>query len=144
MPVGPRRSAELPLRGLVDARVAGALTVRLARESRFSEIVATEIAIVASELATNAVRHAGGGTLRIEACGGRVELVCADRGDGDADELRSRIARAAEGAAAPPRPGGLGHGLGAVVRFSDRVEIAAREGGGIVARAERNAGGARR
>ena len=99
--------------------------VREAQHLGFSRTAAIEIAVAVAELVSNAVRHAGGGTLvvrRVTTPHIGVEVVVRDRGPGI-------IARAFEdgfsegrllGPDAPRRVGqGLGVGLGAVRRLTD-------------------------
>ncbi|NKE46312.1 SpoIIE family protein phosphatase [Roseomonas frigidaquae] len=82
------------------------------------------VALIATELATNLVRHASaGGTMLFRRIDGRagVECLCLDRGPGMAD-----IAVALrDGASGGP---GRGEGLGAVRRLSDAFDIHSRPG----------------
>ncbi len=72
-------------------------------------------AIVATELATNLVRHGGGGEIVVRgSADGGLEIVAWDRGPGIAD-LASSIRDGVSGA------GGPGNGLGAVRRLATRV-----------------------
>jgi serine/threonine-protein kinase RsbT len=142
MSAGPR-SLDIQISCLAEATVAAAAAVRLARAVGASRRVAGEIGIITSELATNAVRHAGGGVLTLSAAPGRIGVECADRGPGDPSVLTARAATARLTTKSWPQPapssGGLGHGLGAVARLADRLDITPRAGGGIVVRAERRA-----
>lgn len=131
----PSACEDVELRSLVDAAVAGTVAKRLAEEAGFGRRAATEIGIVASELATNAFRHAGGGTIELRVDGEVFQARCDDRGRGDPAALIARARWASglvPGEAAPVAcGGGLGHGLGAVARLSDTLEIEARPGGGV-------------
>jgi anti-sigma regulatory factor (Ser/Thr protein kinase) len=83
--------------------------------------------LVATELATNLVRHAepGGWMLVRPLAPCSVELIAVDRGPGIADLAAVLAGRIAE-------PGGLGCGLAAVRRASARFDIASRPGHGTV------------
>ncbi|HJL50571.1 MAG TPA: ATP-binding protein, partial [Polyangiaceae bacterium LLY-WYZ-15_(1-7)] len=91
-------------------------------------------ALVATELASNAWRHAGGGELHVWTDGqgespGSMGVLAVDRGPGIADvraALRDGISTA----------GSLGHGLGAVQRLASWVGIATDAGEGTVVSAE--------
>ena len=105
-----------------QADVAGA--GRSAREMTLAagldEVTAEEMQIVARELASNLVRHAGGGRMVISCIDGQgrrgVQLVAEDRGPGlpGAD-------RAFEDGYSSA--GSLGYGLGAVNRLCDELEV---------------------
>lgn len=82
-------------------------------------------ALVATELATNGVRHAQGAELFTRVDGEGVHLVVIDHGPGIRDLERSRR----DGVSTA---GGLGVGLGAVERLSSRVEWHADERGTVV------------
>lgn len=90
-----------------------------------------ELGIVARELATNILRHAGHGfiTLRLE--GSRILIEARDDGPG----LPDGNAAFADG---HTTAGGLGYGLGTVNRLMDHVEIASRAGRGTVVTAHRS------
>jgi anti-sigma regulatory factor (Ser/Thr protein kinase) len=105
--------------------------LRLARETAesvgFDSLAAEEVALVVSELATNVLKHSGGGELRLKplrrgrATGLQIETL--DRGAGIADvgnSLRDGFSTV----------GTLGVGLGAVNRLSDQLKIKARTAGG--------------
>jgi anti-sigma regulatory factor (Ser/Thr protein kinase) len=94
--------------------------VRLADAAGFDRTGQEELGIVARELATNVVEHAGEGEITVEhvADDGRegIRIESTDAGPGIAD---------AEAAFADDvsTAGGLGRGLGAVNRLSDRVTV---------------------
>jgi anti-sigma regulatory factor (Ser/Thr protein kinase) len=104
-------------------RVAADLASRLG----FGETDAGRVAIVATELATNLVKHAGGGELVI---GGIrdgdvpvVSLLALDRGRGIArlhESLRDGFSTT----------GTAGNGLGAIARLSDRLDVFSAPGAG--------------
>ncbi|MFN7973057.1 MAG: anti-sigma regulatory factor [Acidobacteriota bacterium] len=115
-------------------RHAQALALRLG----FSEARSCEVAICATELATNILRHAGAGavTLSHEMDGTRDVLVIesTDRGPGIADVDRALEDGFSTG-------GGLGGGLPALRRLMDSVSVITGPGQGtrVVARKWRRA-----
>lgn len=86
-----------------------------------------QIAIVVTELATNLLKHGGGGNLLADTFddrdGAGLELLALDRGPGMADVERC-IGDGFSTAGSP------GNGLGAVMRLSDQVRIYSRPGRG--------------
>ncbi len=105
---------------------------RFAQALGFGERAQWELAIVAAELVTNAVRYAGSGTLTLRTAGGAragMELVVADPGP-----WRERAAPAP--GAAPARRG-LGLGLRTVKLLSHAVSIERGRHGGTVVTAAR-------
>ena len=98
------------------------------------------LAIAASEAATNILKFAGSGTLALRVLGGTprwVELEARDRGPGIPDPdaaLEDGVSEGALRAAElrPDRRRGLGLGLGAIRRLTDRVEIRPNPGGGTI------------
>jgi serine/threonine-protein kinase RsbT len=111
----------------------------------FSRREAWRIAIALSELATNAVKFAGGGQITLRHCTGQgrcgIELVVEDRGPGVADPQAALVdgysrGRLLASSLEASLHGGLGAGLGAVQRLTDELRIEPREGGGtrIIAR----------
>jgi anti-sigma regulatory factor (Ser/Thr protein kinase) len=101
----------------------------------FDETNAGRVAIVATELATNVLRHGERGELLIgsyeDDTGGGIELIALDKGRGIADlsaALRDGYSSA----------GSSGHGLGAIKRQSQQMEVASWPGVGtaILARIE--------
>lgn len=97
----------------------------LARAFGCSEDQTGSIALIATELATNLVKHAGGGMLAIHRFADRdgrgVELMALDNGPGMSDINRCL----ADGYSTR---GSLGTGLGAIVRQSTRFSIYSRPG----------------
>jgi serine/threonine-protein kinase RsbT len=105
---------------------------------------AEELAIVVSELVTNAVKYAGGGDLVVRALltGGAeagVEVIMSDRGPGIADLDAALVDGYSQGRQRDPGAmpaASLGAGLGAVRRLCDEVEFGPRPAGaGLVVRA---------
>lgn len=99
----------------------------------FGETAIGRVAIVASELATNLIKHGGGGELLVgsydDPSGDGVELIALDKGRGIAD-LQSCLQDGYSSAGTP------GHGLGAIRRQSQVMEIVSwpRQGTAIMAR----------
>ena len=84
-----------------------------------------EAELVATELATNIVRHAPrGGYVLTRPLAGGIELLAVDRGPGGARLDRPRPA--------PLRRGGLGVGLASVARLASRFDLYSAEGAGTV------------
>ncbi len=108
--------------GVGQARRAA---VELARSVGFGDDQLGRIALGATELATNIVKHGGGGSLSIElfadADGRGVELLAVDSGPGIADIDRCL----ADGYSTAGSPG---TGLGSIVRQSNRLSIFSRPG----------------
>jgi serine/threonine-protein kinase RsbT len=99
---------------------------RFAREVGFGDRAQWELAIVAAELVSNAVRYAGSGTLTLRAAPGpRTGIVVAVADPG----------AAGAGEAGPRR--GLGLGLRTVRCLCHHVEIERGTAGGTVVTAER-------
>lgn len=101
-----------------------------ARQARLSEVEAGNAAIVATEAATNMLKHAGGGQLLMRALGepaGGVEILAVDAGRGMEDwELSSR-----DGYSTGGTPG---NGLGAMRRLATEFDVYTRAGKGSVFR----------
>jgi anti-sigma regulatory factor (Ser/Thr protein kinase) len=103
--------------------------VGLAHRKGFSLDIEARIALVATELATNLLKHAGEGLVAInefaDAYGSGVELLALDKGPGMADVARCLV----DGFSTAGSPG---TGLGAVTRVSDSFAIYSRPGVGTV------------
>ena len=95
-------------------------TKRLAVEIGFDGTSCEEIAIVASELASNLIKHAQGGSLSLVAAGAGervwIQIESQDHGPGIADVERALT----DGFSTT---GSLGYGLGTVNRLMDEVNI---------------------
>ena len=102
--------------------------LRAAEQLGFNETRAGEVAIVATELATNLMRHAGGGVIigRVyqNGGGGTLELLSLDKGPG----IRDVSLAMQDGYSTSS--GGSGTGLGAMSRLSDVFDIHSVEGVG--------------
>lgn len=92
-----------------------------AEQLGFDETRAGEVSIVATELATNIVRHARDGAILARVVssdeGGTLDLLAIDRGPGMRD-----VARCLEDGYST-RAGGTGTGLGAIRRLADTFDI---------------------
>jgi len=111
------------------SRVAEARRVAssLAAEAGLGEAVRSDLGIVATELATNVLRHAGRGTLvmrRLEGAGGGIELLCLDAGPG----MRDPAACLADGYTSAA--GSMGTGLGAIRRLAHGFDLYSAPGRG--------------
>ncbi len=111
---------EVVISSAADVLRAGAITRQFATTLGFSGAQSEELNLVATELATNLVRHASGG--RIALCRVRsgqregIEVYSTDSGPGIADVERALT----DGYSTI---GGLGVGLGTVNRLMDELEI---------------------
>ena len=128
VPAPPVRT--LAIRGRSDVVSAGSLARRMALEAGFGHRRAREVAIVVCELASNLVRHAGGGALHLEAAtdGPRpsISVSARDAGPPIVDLAMAVVDHCDCGGPIDPalllRRGGLGTGLGAVLRLADLFE----------------------
>jgi anti-sigma regulatory factor (Ser/Thr protein kinase) len=95
--------------------------VEIAKESGFDETQTGRVAIVATELATNIVKHGDGGEMLIgcyeDPSGSGIELIALDKGRGIANLGQSLV----DGYSTA---GSAGNGLGAIRRQSSVMEIA--------------------
>ena len=100
-----------------------------AGDAGFREEASYRAGLVATELATNLVKHASGGEILVrcsERAGhGEVEIISIDRGPGIAD-----VSRAMEDGRSTA--GSAGTGLGAVRRLSDEFDVFSQPGRGTV------------
>ena len=99
-----------------------------------------QIATSVSELATNAIKYAGGGTITFRSLGEPrpgIEIVIVDRGPGIEQIEQAFQDGFTRGRMLPEDEllqctrDGFGGGLGAVRRLMDHVEMSNREGGGL-------------
>jgi anti-sigma regulatory factor (Ser/Thr protein kinase) len=129
----PAVSSVHPVRGRADVVVARRAAQRLGLKVGLSQRRATEIAIVVSELATNIVKYGVRGEVALAWEPGTFSVVAKDVGPPIRD-LESAIADGCDDRG-PIDPallagrGGLGNGLGAVVRLADRFECRQDAGG---------------
>ncbi|AKF07918.1 ATP-binding protein [Sandaracinus amylolyticus] len=123
-----------------DRLVASIVVRAFAGSLGFPPRACLELAIAAAELASNAVRHGGGGVLEVRVLrdGARVgvELACSDEGQGIPDPdaaVRDGWSRGRALGPDDPWHEGLGRGLGAVSRAVDELMfVPAREGRHVV------------
>jgi anti-sigma regulatory factor (Ser/Thr protein kinase) len=114
-----------------DASAAGGArrtAERLADKLAFPPARIAELGLAVTEIATNAVRHAGGGTIQLRSLRGlasAVEVLAMDSGPGIPDIAAARR----DGHS---RAGTLGIGLGAIDRLADDLEVFAPPGMGTV------------
>ncbi len=118
--------------GATESSEVGAIrrsVTQLCRSLSFSESDTGRAALVATELATNLVRYARGGAVWVGSGwidgAPHVDLWASDQGPGIADLAASLVDGVSGGT-------GLGGGLGAIQRQSDRCEIHTRPGGTLV------------
>jgi anti-sigma regulatory factor (Ser/Thr protein kinase) len=110
--------------GVAPARRAGE---DLAESLGFDERRRGEVAIVVTELATNLVRHAGGGEIIVGVGPGQtVVAVSVDRGPGISDPGRARV----DGYSTQNGPG---NGLGAIDRLSATMDLHTSPEGTVIA-----------
>ena len=108
----------------------------LAEREGFGDTDSGRVALVATELATNILKHGNGGEILVgtfgEGADGGIELIALDKGDG----ISNVAASMADGYSTAGTPG---KGLGAVVRQSHFVDIASWPGSGtaVLARLKR-------
>lgn len=118
-------TTDLPVTGAADVRRAQETARTMACALGFDGTAGEEIAIVASELAANLVRHGGGGMLTVvplaEAGRAGLRIETRNSGRGIADMERAMT----DGHSTA---GGLGCGLGAVNRLMDDLEITSLPG----------------
>ncbi|SHF02162.1 ATP-binding SpoIIE family protein phosphatase [Streptoalloteichus hindustanus] len=104
---------------------ARALAVRAAHVAGLPQAVVDRVALAATELASNLVRHAGGGSLLAQQGPAGLELLALDLGPGIArvsDSMRDGFSTA----------GTLGAGLGTVRRAADEFDLFSLPGAGTV------------
>jgi anti-sigma regulatory factor (Ser/Thr protein kinase) len=129
-------TVEIPVTESSQVGEARRAATRLAEALNFAETDTGRVAIVATELASNVLKHGGGGFFLASASAGSpvpaVDLIAIDRGPGIAD--LSRALRDGYSTAGSP-----GTGLGAVQRQADFVDIHSAEslGTAVLARIAR-------
>jgi anti-sigma regulatory factor (Ser/Thr protein kinase)/serine/threonine protein phosphatase PrpC len=110
----------IPIEGPVDTQRAAACARELAASIGFSAVECEEIVVATTELASNLIKHAGGGSINLEAAsaGGRdgICIESRDNGPGIA-EFEQAVTDGYSSA------GSLGIGLGAVNRLMDDLEL---------------------
>lgn len=122
------RSVGVPVTDTSQVGEARRVMARLAADAHFDETLAGQVAIVTTELASNLLRHGGGGELLVRRLRGSpdgLEVIALDRGPGIAD-----VARALEDGHSTR--GTAGTGMGAVRRLSTVFEVFTGPGGTAV------------
>src|SRR5918911_1647414 len=114
------RQRVVDMSGVAEARRA---CVKEARDAGFRESDAGRVAIVATELASNLVKHAGGGAILVgpfeDSTGSGIEVASIDKGPGIADLAQSMR----DGFSTAGSPG---TGIGAVKRLAQYFEISSQ------------------
>ena len=128
---------EIEVRDGPQVAEARRAAVKIAQANGFDETDAGRVAIVATELATNIVKHGGGGVMLVggydDASGRGVECVALDKGAGMVDvEVCMQDGYSTAGS--------LGQGLGAVSRGSQVMDIQSTRGSGTAVLARMEAG----
>ena len=104
---------------------------RMAQGLGFDETAVGQIAIAVTEVATNVLRHAGGGTLAARGVSRGavlgIEFVAVDDGPG----MKSFAASSVDGVSSA---GTAGTGLGAIQRLADEFDVYTRPGAGTLMR----------
>lgn len=110
----------VPIADRSDPAAARRLAEALAAAQGLEPAAVGRVAIVATELATNLVKHAGGGEMLLRALNeegqGGVEIVALDRGAG----MKSVLECQRDGYSTS---GSVGIGLGAVLRLGNMVDV---------------------
>ncbi len=125
-------TAALPISEPSEAAEGRRLVLWLASGLGFSEERAGQAALIASELGTNLAKHARGGELLVRpltAADGEptgIEILSLDKGPGMPEETAARR----DGYSTA---GTLGHGLGAIERQADQVDIYSQPSGTAIA-----------
>jgi anti-sigma regulatory factor (Ser/Thr protein kinase) len=112
--------------GAGEARRA---SMSLARAAGFDETRVGQVALIATEAASNVVKHGGGGHFLASVRDDRLHLWAVDKGPGMSDVN----ACVADGFSTTGTPG---KGLGAIVRIADRYDVSTLPGKGTVVWAE--------
>lgn len=133
--MAPEREVRVVCDALADRWACAQAALDVARRAGLAAARCHAAAHCASELASNAVRHAGGGVLvvrALDAARPEIEIECRDRGPGIPDVPRAMEDGWSRGRSLgpdDPRAPGLGTGLGAVQRFAQSVVITPGSGG---------------
>ncbi len=132
------RAASVPCRIATDRYLCAVVARRISMKAGFDARAAAEIAICASELASNAVRHARGGVLEVsvvETPRRGIELRCRDFGAGIPNveaALEDGWSRGRKLQPDESRREGLGSGLGTIRRLMSELAVEPGEGGTVV------------
>lgn len=115
----------IPVRADIDVFKARRAGRELAREIGFNSKDYAFIELAVSELATNIIKHAGGGKIKLVPIEGGLEIVSEDQGPGinDVEEALKGRRKSLHG---------LGVGLSGVRRTMDQLEINSEKGRGTL------------
>lgn len=125
MNAGVNGSVLLPVHDSSNVAEVRRAAAALAGDAGFSEAEVGRASLVASEMATNLYKHAGGGSVVVRPVTQGIELMAIDRGPGMSDPaecLRDGFSTA----------GSAGTGLGAIKRMSDDFDLFTQPGAGTV------------
>lgn len=131
-------SERLAIQSPTDVRVAASVATDRCLTMGFPARASREVGIAAAELASNILRHGGGGTLELWVSPEEVRIVAVDHGPGIPDvrlALQDHYSRGRILDDPDQPPTSLGCGLGAVARLMDQVDFETAPGGGTVVRA---------
>ena len=105
-----------------------------AQAARIPALREGEAELVATELATNILRHTPGGYVLARPAGDGIELIAVDRGPGLPSSVQGHLPReaTAPGTGLSRTPGGLGVGLAAVRRRSWLFDCYSDRGGAVI------------
>ena len=134
---GATQSQTLPLGDISRIGEARRLAIAVAGKAGLGTGEVSDLGIVVTEIATNAVRHGGGGELIVRALGGArpgVEVLVLDRGPGMANVAECFRDGYSTG-------GTMGTGLGAARRRAHAFDIHSQPGAGTIVVARLWAGG---
>jgi anti-sigma regulatory factor (Ser/Thr protein kinase) len=125
---GPVEPAAVGVTHLADVKRVQEAARKFAKAAGFSSVECEEIVLVSTELASNLIKHAGGGTLNFNLLesGDRrgIQIESEDHGPGIADvELAMSDGYSTAGS--------LGTGLGTVNRLMDQLDFSARSQAGL-------------
>jgi anti-sigma regulatory factor (Ser/Thr protein kinase) len=109
-------SVEVPIEDTTQVGEARRVATWMGHETRRSEAEISDIAIVATEMASNILKHAGNGHILVTRTSRSIELMAIDRGPGMTDVAECF----ADGFSTA---GTRGNGLGAVHRLASRYDI---------------------
>jgi len=127
-PISSLEPLTIGVLGQLDAKKAPAALRKFAEKIGFSEIECEEIALVCTELASNLLKHAGGGVLKARMLETEdrkgIEIECDDDGPGIPDiELAVTDGYSTAGS--------LGTGLGTVNRIMDLLDFQSKSRAGL-------------
>jgi anti-sigma regulatory factor (Ser/Thr protein kinase) len=125
-------AVQIPVREQTHVAEARRQAAAAAARADFDETDTGRAAIVVTELATNLLKHAGGGEIVLDIAGG-LQVLALDRGPGMADVEACLADGYSTG-------GTRGEGLGAVRRQSEMLEVYSRPGLGTAVLARLTAG----